>query len=338
MRLHDMERLDLTDFSRAPAFVPTSTSASKEPELNPDFDIPPVTQPAAPEAGSESGSDMETASDSDSDSDAPRARSPIVRGEEEDEPAPARGMGMSGFKSAAAAFAGTGPGSGTDSTPGTPAEEQHVGLGAKPKPKVGKAGIGSSARANATPSTFTAASAVPSAFGRAPSTTPVPSSSSNQFIRQKSTPAVVAPASDLRPEDISHFKKIGSSFGAKMLEKMGWQAGKGLGADESGRAVPIQVGKLMRGQGISAGVRTEDSKREARKRGEKFSDDEEDKGPKRGRRKQQQQPAQEQSWKQQRKVKVKVEHKTYEQLLAEAGEGAAPGVGLVLDARGGEVR
>jgi tuftelin-interacting protein 11 len=90
-------------------------------------------------------------------------------------------------------------------------------------------------------------------------------------------------------------------------------------------------------------MRTEDSKREARRRGEIVSDSEEEEAPhRRGRGKgkakgKQDKPEVDQSWRKQRKVKVKVEHKTYEQLVAEAGEGTAAGVGLVIDARGGEV-
>jgi tuftelin-interacting protein 11 len=126
-----------------------------------------------------------------------------------------------------------------------------------------------------------------------------------------------------------------------MLANLGWAPGKGLGINEDGRAVPVEVGKVLRGQGIQKGIRTEDSKREARRKGETISD-EEDKPMRRGKKAHggsQRIPKSEaeQGWKRQKKVKVKVEHKTYEQLLAEAGDAAAPGVGLVLDARGGEV-
>jgi tuftelin-interacting protein 11 len=131
-----------------------------------------------------------------------------------------------------------------------------------------------------------------------------------------------------------------------MLAKFGWQAGKGLGADESGKAVPVEANVgLQRGQGIGKGVRTEQSRRDARARGEVFSSDEEEE--KRKKRKGRSKPGEGQqdstkgegaSWKKQRKVKVKVEHKTYEQLIAEAGQNAPADNGLVLDARGGEVR
>lgn len=132
-----------------------------------------------------------------------------------------------------------------------------------------------------------------------------------------------------------------------MLAKFGWAAGKGLGADESGKAVPIEANVgLQRGQGIGKGVRTEQSRRDAKARGEVVSSDEEERG-KRNRRakgKAEGKPVEDRikgdgaSWKKQKRVKLKVEHKTYEQLIAEAGEGVAQDTGLVLDARGGEVR
>jgi len=68
------------------------------------------------------------------------------------------------------------------------------------------------------------------------------------------------------------------------------------------------------------------------------SDSEEEQTVKRGPRKaakERKEP--DQSWRKQKKVRVKVEHKTYDQLVAEAGDSSGPGVGLVIDARGGEV-
>lgn len=176
--------------------------------------------------------------------------------------------------------------------------------------------------------------------------------------RRPTTFTVPAPASGsttptIRPEvttkDLRHLNSISNSFGARMLAKFGWEAGKGLGADESGKAVPIEANVgLQRGQGIGKGVRTEQSRRDAKARGEKFSSDEDDERKKRKSKNRgtgggaipDNTKGESASWKKQRKVKVKVEHKTYEQLIAEAGEegtSANAGVGLVLDARSGEV-
>lgn len=188
---------------------------------------------------------------------------------------------------------------------------------------------------------------VPTAFGRRNVETPREereSSRPQQSFKPREAPVAPPPKTNLTSAEAAHFAKIDSDFGAKFLKNFGWSAGEGLGKEKTGRAVPIAVGKVFKGQGLKSGMRTEDSKREARRNGEVFSEDEDEK-PRRGKKagpKGQKQlgeyketPA-EQSWRKQKKVKVKVEHKTYEQLLAEAGD-APSGVGLVLDARGGEV-
>lgn len=159
----------------------------------------------------------------------------------------------------------------------------------------------------------------------------------------KSGSSTPAARPEVTPKDLRHLTSISNTFGARMLAKFGWEAGKGLGADESGKAVPIEANVgLQRGQGIGKGVRTEQSRRDARARGEVVSSDEEEQRKKRKGKSRvvegDNTKGEAASWKKQRKVKVKVEHKTYEQLIAEAGEGAPADNGLVLDARGGEVR
>lgn len=179
----------------------------------------------------------------------------------------------------------------------------------------------------------------PSAFGRRAAavrdSVSLPGRSNFQSSRSSTpTPAAAKPA-DLSTADKAHLNKVSGSFGANMLRKFGWAPGKGLGVGEDGRAVPIAVGMLNRGEGIKSGIRTEDSKREARRKGD-IVDDVEVTGRKKSRAKGNLQSATD-GWKKHKQVKVKVEHKTYEQLIAE-DDSTRAGVGLVLDARGGELK
>lgn len=183
----------------------------------------------------------------------------------------------------------------------------------------------------------------PSAFGRRAAAfrdtvSHFASSERSNFQSSRSstpTPAAPKPA-DLSKADKAHLSKVSGSFGANMLRKFGWTPGKGLGVGEDGRAVPIAVGMLNRGEGIKSGIRTEDSKREARRTGG-LEEDVQATAPKKSNKgKGNQRPASD-GWKKHKQVKVKVEHKTYEQLIAEDDTTRA-GVGLVLDARGGELK
>jgi len=67
-----------------------------------------------------------------------------------------------------------------------------------------------------------------------------------------------------------------------MLAKMGWQAGTGLSATGEGIVIPIESKLRPKNMGIAfKGYRekTEQSKLEARRRGEVVSDDEEEVRP-----------------------------------------------------------
>jgi tuftelin-interacting protein 11 len=194
------------------------------------------------------------------------------------------------------------------------------------------------------------AHAMPQSFGSQRPSTPQPTKPNRAqkafTVKNEATPSN-KPKLSVTSRDLNHLTSISSSFGARMLAKQGWAPGKGLGKDEDGKAVPIEANVgLARGQGIGKGVRTEQSRREAKERGEleEGSSDEERKARKKKKERQKEAaPGKGPSaaWKRERKVKVKTQHKTYDELVAEAAENgiaASSGVGLVLDARSGELK
>ncbi|KAG1808637.1 GC-rich sequence DNA-binding factor-like protein-domain-containing protein [Suillus subaureus] len=181
------------------------------------------------------------------------------------------------------------------------------------------------------PTKLASTSELPTAFGgnSAPR-------AQRSFLRS-GTSSTSKPSTPLPAHEQAHFNKIGSTLGAQMLAKMGWQAGTGLGATGDGIVIPIESKLRPRKMGIAfKGYRekTEQSKLEAKRRGEVVSNDEEEVRPgqkKKGNAKENRSDA----WKKPKKVKTKVEHKTYEQIVAEAGqEPAASGIGQIIDATG----
>ncbi|KAH9479550.1 G-patch domain-containing protein [Psilocybe cubensis] len=166
---------------------------------------------------------------------------------------------------------------------------------------------------------------MPSAFGK----------KSQSFTRAfNASPSPVA----LPAAEMAHFNKIQGSFGARMLAKMGWQAGSGLGASGEGIVIPIESKLRPQKMGIAFKgfkEKTEQSKLEAKRRGEVVSDDEDAKTKKFKKKAREQQEKRSDAWKRPKKVKTKIEHKTYEQILAEAGEIApSSGIGQIIDATG----
>lgn len=122
-----------------------------------------------------------------------------------------------------------------------------------------------------------------------------------------------------------------------MLAKMGWQAGTGLGATGEGIIIPIESKLRPQKMGIAFKgykEKTEQSKLEARRRGEIVSDDEEEVRPGR-KKKPSEQDKRSDAWKKPKRTRTKVEHKTYEQIVAEAGqEPVSSGIGQIIDATG----
>ncbi|KAF8817454.1 Sip1/TFIP11 interacting protein [Phlegmacium glaucopus] len=141
----------------------------------------------------------------------------------------------------------------------------------------------------------------------------------------------------LPASELAHFSKIQSSFGARMLAKMGWQAGTGLGVAGEGIVTPIESKLRPQKMGIAFKgfkEKTEQSKMEAKRRGEAVSGDEDEKTKKFRRKAKEQAEKRSDVWKRPKKSKIKIEHKTYEQIIAEAEEVAAPGIGQIIDATG----
>ncbi|KAL5512900.1 hypothetical protein ACEPAH_3298 [Sanghuangporus vaninii] len=259
--------------------------------------------------------------------------SPRVRlDEDEDEDTPTQG-GIGSTKSAE-------PGPSTPSFTSSGIGFGKGGIGAS-RGGIGsnKGGIGSS---RAVPTVDEAVrSSLPSSFGA-----PRPQ---RAFVRDGAgtgSPSGTRATTPLNATEHVHFSKISGTFGARMLSKMGWQAGKGLGTEGQGIATPIEAKLRPKGMGIAFKgfkEKTEQSKAEARRRGEVVSDDEDEKLSKRGKKggAKGERPPREDAWRKPKKSKVKVEHKTYEEIIAEAGGESLPataGIGKIIDATGAELR
>ncbi|KAJ7656386.1 GC-rich sequence DNA-binding factor-like protein-domain-containing protein [Mycena polygramma] len=220
------------------------------------------------------------------------------------------GLGSAFAKTGMAAFSKAG-----DDAPPPPSAPTKGSIGSK-------GGIGS--RAPPPP----AAEDFPPSFGR----------SKPSFIRD-SSPST-RPETPLSADEQAHFNKIQGTIGARLLAKMGWQTGQGLGTTGEGIVTPVE--SKLRPQKMGMGFRgfkekTEQSKKEAKRRGEAVSDDEAAPGARHARRKEKEaKEKREDVWKRPKKVKTKVEHKTYEQILAEAGQEmpVAAGIGQIIDATG----
>lgn len=342
------------DWAKAPAFVSSKTTGSK-PELDQSevMDIPEVvvsrdpgsqsSADSAEEEDGEEGADEEGADDDEEeeeeeeeegvsyedkeDAEPPEAPQPRVRDEidEEEEQRPR--------------FGGLGLGASMSRPPTTFSGFTRSGIGASRPAAVSIPATPSPAPspspAPPAPEDTTIPSNLPSAFGGS-------SRPQRAFIRKGTPSAPPPPRPNLSASESAHFRKIESSFGARMLAKMGWEAGTGLGAEARGIVVPIETKLRPKNMGIAFkgfGERTAQSKAEARRRGEIVSDDEDEERKKKATKGKEKADKRSDAWKKPKKVKTKIEHKTYEQIVAEVGEDTAgpSGLGVIIDATGATV-
>ncbi|KAJ3510057.1 hypothetical protein NLJ89_g4888 [Agrocybe chaxingu] len=326
-----------SDWTKAPAFVAGDKPVNLDDAMDVDLDETEGNQNVnadnseddekddSEDDGSEGEDETRDDAEYSNESEPSRVPSPRVRidEEEEEEEASSRPrMGGLGFSNSASSqlpsFSKGGIGS-SRSEQSPFAAPSRGGIGSKPSASPAPEDNGTSSRPSP------AADSVPSAF--------VNRTQSFNRPANPSPKPVALPASER-----AHFSKIQNTFGARMLAKMGWQAGSGLGAEGEGIVTPIESKLRPQKMGIAFKgfkEKTEQSKLEAKRRGEVVSDDEDAKTKKMRKKVKEQEQKRSDAWKRPKKVKTKVEHKTYEQILAETGEEVvALGIGQIIDATG----
>ncbi|KAL0571701.1 hypothetical protein V5O48_010262 [Marasmius crinis-equi] len=324
-----------SDWTKAPAFVTGQSSKAANEEAN-AMDVDDGDKELDGGSSSDEGENAgegEGAEDfSDDESEPSRRPSPRIREEEDEEDSTSRPQfGGIGMRSKGGIGSGIGASAGGISTPsfakgGIGSSRLASTIGETPEnketsvPPSVRGGIGSSSK-------LAHSDDLPTAFG---------GNRSTSFMRDEKSSR---PSTPLNRTEQMHFAKISGSFGARMLEKMGWKSGSGLGATGEGIVTPVESKMRPERAGIAFRgfkEKTEQSKMEARRRGEAVSDDEDDPNVRKARKKEREaKEKRAEMWKKPKKVKTKVEHKTYEQIVAEAGgEAPSTGIGQIIDATG----
>lgn len=324
------------DWTKAPAFV----SGEKKVDLKKDMDTEMHEHEDTEEDddGEDDGSEGEdeTADEYSDESEPSRPPSPRIRGEDEP-PGPQLsgiGLGTGKFANVLPSFSKGGIGSSNTATTSETSSKGGIGSSTTAQ-TTSRSGIGSS-RTNSSNtvssgsgSAFPAPQGLPSTFG---------SQSQRSFVRDETSAKTSVP---LSAAEQAHFNKLQGTFGARMLAKMGWQAGTGLGVTGDGIVAPVESKLRPKKAGIAFQgfkEKTEQSKMEARRKGEVVSDDEDVRTKKFRKKMKEQEEKRSDVWKR-KKVKTKIEHKTYEQIVAEAGqELPSSGIGQIIDATGAVVR
>ncbi|KAG0141682.1 hypothetical protein CROQUDRAFT_673981 [Cronartium quercuum f. sp. fusiforme G11] len=157
----------------------------------------------------------------------------------------------------------------------------------------------------------------------------------------------VVPKKPLSRAEQQHFAKLASSkqssMGLKMLEKMGWKSGTGLGAKGEGIVTPLESKVRPKGMGLSYEgfeERTKQAKEEDRRNG-KIIEDEDDSNSKKNDRSKKGTKLVREAWKAKAKStkKSKVVHRTYEEIINELADesgnaGLDAGLGEIIDLTG----
>lgn len=331
-----------SDWTKAPAFV---SSQKVEPDQSMDVDA-------------DSDADRAAAKDEDSDEDGDGSQPSVPkststpRDDEEMEGPPRMGLGSSksagfsglgfsnagmgspGEASAFSSFRRGGIGSTFSRGLGTPNEAGGDNSGdQKGSFSAFKRGIGSSSRDEITTTPSELHDSLPKAFGTA--------RIQRSFVRDETDSAGSSRSAtpNLSAHERVHFNKLEGSYGARMLAKMGWVSGTGLGVSGEGRVNPVETKVRKKGMGIAFGgfsERTDQEKTEARRKGQLVSSDEEGATPGKGKGKGGTKKEPSDAWKRPKKVRTKIEHMTYEEILAETRDSMPPAtsIGPIIDATG----